>query len=59
MRLKTGQLLTMASCSGCEARSWASDGDALTVDEALALAAGDPDFRLVPGAQKRRQAAGG
>lgn len=57
MQLKDGKTLTMASCPRCETRSWASDGQPVTMSEVLALTSGDPDFRLSPSSGKGRQRA--
>lgn len=46
MQVKSGRVLTMTSCSHCEVRTWVCDGEVLTQQEALQLAAGDPDFLL-------------
>lgn len=55
MQLKNGKTLTMASCPRCESRSWAADGQPVTMSEVLALTAGDPEFTLSPSSSKGRR----
>lgn len=59
MKVKSGQLLTMLSCSGCETRSWFADGAPLPLKDVLKITAGDPSFEVKPSvkAEKRRAAA--
>lgn len=54
MTNKSGQVLTMLSCTRCEARSWLVDGQQIGRDDVLKLTSGDPDFVMVPSVQPRR-----
>lgn len=44
MKVKTGEELTMLSCSRCEERRWLADGTAVSREEVLRLTSGNPDF---------------
>jgi hypothetical protein len=53
MKVKSGQTLTMLSCSGCEARSWLADGEPIAKEDMLKLTSGDPDFAMRTSSQRR------
>jgi hypothetical protein len=55
MTVKSGQVLTMVSCPGCETRSWYADGTPVTKGEVLKITANDPDFVVVPSVSTTRK----
>lgn len=55
MKVKSGQSLTMLSCTRCESRTWLSDGVPVTLDQVLKITAGQPDFVIQPGTAAKRR----
>lgn len=56
MKVKSGQTLTMLSCSACETRSWLADGEPVEMADVLKITAGDPDFTVTPSVKSQRRA---
>ena len=56
MKVKSGQTLTMLSCSTCETRTWLADGEPVPVADILKITAGDPDFVVTPSVKTQRRA---
>ena len=52
MTTKSGQVLTMVSCTRCEARTWFADGRRLDMKDVLKATSGDPDFEVTPAARR-------
>lgn len=57
MKVKGGQTLSMISCTSCECRTWFADGEQVTSQQALQLAAGDPSFVITPSVKTKRRTA--
>jgi hypothetical protein len=55
MTAKNGQVMTMASCTRCETRTWTVDGAPVERDEVLRITSGDPDFEVTPSASTSRR----
>ena len=48
MSVKSGQVLTMVSCSRCETRTWFADGEPISMDDVLKITSGNPQFVVNP-----------
>lgn len=57
MAAKDGTRLTLMSCTRCETRTWAADGEPVTREEMLRITAGDPDFVVTPSPARTRRKA--
>ncbi len=55
MKVASGRVLAMSSCTRCETRTWTADGEPVSRDEVLKITAGNPDFQVVPNAPKPRR----
>ena len=56
MTVKSGQVLTMVSCSRCETRTWFADGEPVSMDEVLKITSGNPDLVIEPSARAPKHA---
>lgn len=56
MTVKSGQVLTMVSCSRCETRTWFADGEPVSMDEVLKITSGNPDLVIEPSTRAPKHA---
>ena len=57
MKVRSVLVLTMLSCSRCEARSWLADGRPAQMQDVLKLTSGDPDFVVRTSSRSLRRTA--
>jgi len=56
MTVKSGQVLTMVSCSRCETRTWFADGQPISMDDVLKITSGNPEFVVNPSTRAPKNA---